>query len=332
MQDIQACTCTWQCFQIKLIVKANVHIYPPLLIIGLQTMVTSLTVVHVRAQRENSSASGGSEGMDQMVQHYLNQCLASSTKKTYEAGKRRYSKFCVEANHSPPIPLSGKLLCQFTAHSARDGLKHPIIKMYLAAIRNWQIMAGLGDPFLKDTPLLDYVLKGIKMEQAKASTGQPKERLPITPDIFLRVRTVLERDRSNYTSILLWAVYCTAFFGFLRAGEIMVPSLDPRYHLCVGDVYFNSSSSPSLVSVRIKASKTDLFRKGVMIHLGRTGGRLCLVSALAAYHVARGMKPGPCFVFKDGVPLSREKLVFHLRKNLEDSGIDSKNLLATASI
>lgn len=37
-------------------------------------------------------------------------------------------------------------------------------------------MAGLGDPFQKDTPLLDYVLKGIKMEQAKASTGQPKER------------------------------------------------------------------------------------------------------------------------------------------------------------
>lgn len=106
MQDIQACTCTWQCFQIKLIVKANVHIYPPLLIIGLQTMVTSLTVVHVRAQRENSSASGGSEGMDQMVQHYLNQCLASSTKMTYEAGKRRYSKFCIEANHSPPILTS----------------------------------------------------------------------------------------------------------------------------------------------------------------------------------------------------------------------------------
>ena len=231
--------------------------------------------------------------------------------------------------------MSEKLICQFTAHSARDGLNHPTFKTYLAAIRNWQIMAGLGDPFLKDTPLLDYVLKGIKTEQTKASTGQPKERLPITPDILLRVRTALERDRSNYVNILLWAVYCTAFFGFLQAGEITVPSLssfDPRYHLCVGDVYFNSSSNPSLVFMRIKASKTDSFHKGVTIHLGRTGGRLCPVSTLVAYHVARGMKPGPFFVFKDGVPLSREKLVSHLRKNLEDSGIDSKNLLATASI
>ena len=212
--------------------------------------------------------------------------------------------------------MSEKLVCKFTAHSARDGLNHPTIKTYLAAIRNWQIMAGLGDPFLKDTPLLDYVLKGIKMEQAKASTGHPKEHLPITPDILLRVRTVLERDRSNYTNILLWAVYCTAFFGFLRAGEIMVPSLssfDPGYHLCVGDVYFNSSSNPSLVSVRIKASKTDPFRKGVTIHLGRTSGRLCPVSALVAYHVARGMKPGPFFVFKDGA-------------------LTAKNLLATASV
>ena len=58
--------------------------------------------------------------------------------------------------------------------------------------------------------------------------------------------------------------------------------------------------NPSLVSVRIKASKTNPFRKGVTIHLGCTGGRLYPVSALAAYHVVRGMKPGPFFVFKDG--------------------------------
>ena len=38
-----------------------------------------------------------------------------------------------------------------------------------------------------------------------------------TPDILLKVRMVLEKDRSNYTNILLWAVYCTTFFGFLRA-------------------------------------------------------------------------------------------------------------------
>ena len=41
-------------------------------------------------------------------------------------------------------------------------------------------------------------------------------------------------------------------------------------------------ATPTLVQVRIKASKTDPFRKGVVVYLGRTDNDLCPVGAVAA--------------------------------------------------
>ena len=45
----------------------------------------------------------------------------------------------------------------------------------------------------------------------------------------------------------------------------------------------DSVSAPTLVQVRIKASKTDPFRKGVVVYLGRTDNDLYPVRAIAAY-------------------------------------------------
>ena len=50
-----------------------------------------------------------------------------------------------------------------------------------------------------------------------------------------------------------------------------------------------------MVQVRIKQSKTDLFRKGVLVYVGRTGGELCPVAAMTAHLAIRGRAPGPFF-------------------------------------
>ena len=78
------------------------------------------------------------------------------------------------------------------------------------------------------------------------------------------------------------------FFGFLHSGEIVIPSeasYDLAYHLSYGDVKIDSTSSPSFVQVKIKASKTDVFRKGVSVYLGITGTTLCPVAAILGYMV-----------------------------------------------
>ena len=87
----------------------------------------------------------------------------------------------------------------------------------------------------------------------------------------------------------------------------------------------NSQMDPSVVRVHIKASKTDPFRQGVYVFLGKTGNELCPVAAVAAYLVVRGRQPGPFFRFSTGSPLSRELFVKQIRKALLPYDVDSES-------
>ena len=114
------------------------------------------------------------------------------------------------------------------------------------------------------------------------------------------------------------------FFGFLQSGEITCPTqatFDASYHLTVADVAVDSVQQPRMVQVNIKASKTDPFRQGVCIYLGRTDNQLCPVAALLAYLAVRGNRPGPLFVFSNGQYLTRAALVREIRKALGAAGI-----------
>ncbi len=119
--------------------------------------------------------------MRELVQFYLDRSLAPSTRHTYTAAQKRYIQFCAKA-HMSPLPASESTLSSFAATCtvAHEGLKHQTIKGYLSGVRNLQIRSGLGDPFQTPTPILDYVLRGIKSEQAKRGNAK-RERLPITP-------------------------------------------------------------------------------------------------------------------------------------------------------
>lgn len=76
------------------------------------------------------------------------------------------------------------MLCGFAAHLADAGLKHRSIKTYLSGVCFFQIKRGFADPFLGvQLPRLEYVLRGIKKNEAKRGSGS-RERLPITPVIL----------------------------------------------------------------------------------------------------------------------------------------------------
>lgn len=264
--------------------------------------------------------------LDGLVRRYLQASLAPSTRRTYTAAYRRYSRFCTSHRY-PVFPLVEATLCHYVAYLAFSGLKCQTIKSYLSAIRYYQIMGGLGDPFNAQMCRLEYVLKGIKAEQARSPTSTCRTRLPITPDILTRLRLVWERDRSNHNNIMLWAAVCICFFGFLRSGEICVPSqdaYDPGAHLSFGDVTLDNRHNPTLVQLTIKASKTDPFRKGVTIYLGKTEGNLCPVSAVAAYLAVRGGSPGPFFRFESGRSLTREAFVVKVREALSSAGLNPR--------
>ena len=71
---------------------------------------------------------------------------------------------------------------------------------------------------------------------------------------------------------MFWAACNLAYFGFLCSAEFTVPNLAsyvPAIHLGVADVAVDSHLSPSCLRLRIKASKTDPFRKGCFLHIGK---------------------------------------------------------------
>ena len=105
------------------------------------------------------------------------------------------------------------------------------------------------------------------------------------------MKDILNRNGSDCNDIMLWAAVYTCYFGFLRSGEITVSSLSAYYsksHLTMNNVSVDRAGRPGIIHLMLKASKTDPFRKGVTISLGRTEKPLCPVVALLAYLAARG--------------------------------------------
>ena len=65
-----------------------------------------------------------------------------------------------------------------------------------------------------------------------------------------------------------------------------IPSQDiynPTIHLSIQDVAVDNNSSPIIVHIMIKQSKTDPFHQGVYIYLGRIGNAICPVKAILSY-------------------------------------------------
>ena len=124
---------------------------------------------------------------------------------------------------------------------------------------------------------------------------------------------------------MLWAAATVCFFGFFRAGEITttgVTSFNPATDLAWGDVTIDNGSSPQILQVYLKRSKTDQAGKGAHTYIGKTGGELCPVSATLA---SRGPKPGPFFKFKDGKPLTKAKFSSSIRGALQRIGLPYMN-------
>ena len=239
----------------------------------------------------------------------------------YACGQRRYITFCASVGLLA-VPAGEDVLCRFVAKMASEGLKHWTIKSYMAGIRHLHVEEGLGDPFLPTLPRLHYVLRGMKRSQGEeGATG--RERLPITPPLLRRIKAVWDPQANDPDIAMLWAACFLAFFGFLRAGEFTVPcelGFDPSSHLSWGDLAVDIPGQPSVMSIRLKASKTDPFRKGITLFIGKVSSDLFPVSAMLAYLLVQGRQDGPLFRFRDGKPLTRQRFVSAVRDALVKVG------------
>ena len=98
----------------------------------------------------------------------------------------------------------------FVGHLAQQGLAYQTIKVYLSAVRNLHVSAGLHNEFVEQlTPRLEMVLKGIKKDKEAAN---PRTRLPITVEIMEKLRGKFNKKPTDHNNIMMWAACSLAFF------------------------------------------------------------------------------------------------------------------------
>ena len=239
--------------------------------------------------------------------NYYSVGISPATRRSYLAGFKQYTTFCSQAQFVP-IPTNEATLLLFVSHLATQNLAYATIKVYLAAVCSAHVAAGMHNSFQDQLiPRLLQVMKGIRKQTA--ISRPPRICLPITTDIMQGIHKVLHNKPASYSSKMIWAACCMAFFGFLCSSEFTVPSqhcYDPETHLSLSDITLDRRHSPTMVCIHIKQSKTDPFRQGVHIYLGKTHQRICPVHAIVSYLAIWGNHPGPVFIYSDGRMPTRE--------------------------
>ena len=217
--------------------------------------------------------------MDQAVQEHYTAALTPATHKTYKAAEQKYLTFCVNFSLSP-ISTSENILCYFAACLGQEGLASSTIRTYLSGIRQIQIAAGFPNLLIDHMPRLRQVLKDIRVQAVRIGS-HPRPHLPITPSILCKLRRVWLEGNPTFNNTMLWVASTTTFFGFCTSREITVQcesKFDPQTHLCFSDVAVDNALHPSTISIMLKYSKTNQFRKGVKLVMGRTNDDLCPVT------------------------------------------------------
>ena len=212
----------------------------------------------------------------------------------------------------PLLPSTENILIYFAVFLAKT-VNPETIKVYLAAVRHMHLVNGYDLPIAK-FQRLHCILRGIKRIKG-AST---RTRLPITLDhLKLFHRILHSRASPTHDEIMIWAAITTAFFGFLRIGEMTCSGrFNSSTHLSRSDVGFHDKTNDheAFLNLRIKASKTDPFRSSTTITIGSTSGIICPVRALKTYLSRTSTDhAGPLFCYSNGTPLSRSQFTKELR-------------------
>ena len=246
--------------------------------------------------------------MKATAKYYFDLGISAATRKAYTVGLRRYFTFCSKTKLKQ-IPALEDTLLLFITHLTQQNLSFGTIQVYLSAVRYYH-MANHEDAKLASdrTPRLTQVLKGIRKSNALTHTRHDKQ--PITFPIMHQLQPLFTKHPSCYPNIMIWAAFCCAHFGLLRISELTA--------LLLSDVAVDSHTFPQMVRLTIRQSKTDQFRHGTYVYLGKTGHNVCPVAALVKYLGKQTDKPGLLFILPDNRLLSRNMFRAVLNKAFTD--------------
>ncbi len=171
--------------------------------------------------------------LDELVVHYRQLSYAPNTQKSYNTHLKCYMNFC-DIYGLTPLPISPLNVCRYAAYLAGiKKLASSSVPKYLNIIRVLCNEFGFPNP-MQECWFLEHVIRGIKKEHGHVV----KKKLPITPEILLKIKLTLDMD--SPINVAFWAACVVMFFGMLRKSNALVNGVhNPLKHLCRKDVYMH---------------------------------------------------------------------------------------------
>lgn len=146
--------------------------------------------------------------------------LAAKTRRGYHTAVKFYRVHCA-LNGLAPFAATLTSLASSIAELSTKRVKAQTAKKYLTALRSALVDMGYDGLAVFHHPQLQRIIAGIRRLRGESDT---KERCPITKNMLLRLLPLF--NKATKGGMTIYAAFCLAFAGFLRAGEFTYTAHD----------------------------------------------------------------------------------------------------------
>ena len=239
--------------------------------------------------------------MAAVISTLLRSSLQPSSLPTYQRAWRLFNQFSEVILGSAVIkfPVSPSTLALFIAYLVQRNYAASTVNTYVSALGYSHRLAGVSDP--TKTFFITEMLKGYNKIGSRLDT-----RLPITLPILRQIMGAAPSVATTPYGCLMFRAMCaTAFFAFLRIGEITATSQNSAT-LHLNQLGKRTDNSGTVISYELTFQdfKHHYNQRPLSITLTRHPGA-CPVQALLDYISVRGAAAGPFFQTFDGSPVLR---------------------------
>ena len=254
--------------------------------------------------------------LSEIMMKLLKSSVAPSSLQLYKRAwalmRETFSYINQNSNLQIMLPLSVSSMSFYVAYLHRENYAPSSIVSYVSAIGYIHRISGFKDP--TTTVIIQKLIAGSTRLGPRFDL-----RLPITIILLDQLSQSADKVIScYYHRILLKAMFCVAFFGLMRLGELTV-SQHGQVLLQLQQLTMSNDKA----IVNISHFKHNKSLKPVDIPMEKQDSEnVCPVFNLAKYLQVRGYKPGPLFCFPQEKPVSRRFFVSKLKFLLKFCGLD----------
>ena len=228
---------------------------------------------------------------------YLLQSKADSTVKKYKLGFKQFEKYCV-SNELVSKPASPIVVAMYITSLLDEGKSDSVILSAIYGIKWAHNVNDLNDPTESNTVKL-------LMETAKRIASKPKIKKDVVTTEMLQTLCKAYKDCEDVLDLRDLCMITLAYAGFLRFNELS--------NLHCNDISFK----PDHMILKIRKSKTDIYRHGNEVLIAKGSSSACPYSLTQKYMSLAGLNiHSDKFLFKPAFRSKRKASLIKKNKTL----------------